>query len=95
MMERHDQVQVFVETQSIHGIDIASLGHHAKRALPLVGKLRQFGRIAVVADQAWIRAGTRIESALLPLLIYHTFLTEDGDVALNWVKGHAQPSGLS
>lgn len=93
MMERHDKVHVFVETQSIDGIEIASLGHYAKRAFPLFGKLTHFGRVAVVADQAWIRAGTRIESALLPFISYKTFLPEDGDVALSWVKGHASPSG--
>lgn len=89
MLEIHEKVHVFVETQSIDGIEIAGLGRYATRALPLFGKLAKFGRVAVVADQAWIRFGARIESALLPFISYNTFLPEDGGVALSWVQGHS------
>jgi hypothetical protein len=93
MLEQHGKVHVFVETQSIDGIEIAGLGRYSARALPLFGKLMKFGRVAVVADQSWIRFWTRVESALLPFISYRTFLPEDGDAALQWVKGHSQPTG--
>jgi hypothetical protein len=89
MLEKHDKVHVFVETQSIDGIEIAGLGRYTARALPLFGKLMKFGRVAVVADQAWIRFGTRVESALLPFISYRTFLPEDGEAALSWVRGQS------
>ena len=57
-MARYDKVHVFVETRSIDGIEIAGLGAYMARAMPLLGKLDRFGRVAVVADQAWIRAVT-------------------------------------
>lgn len=46
-----------------------------------------FGRVAVVADQAWVRIGTRLESALLPSISYHTYMPEERDQALAWVEG--------
>ena len=55
----------------------------------LLGKLRQFGRVAVVADQAWVRIATRIESALLPFVSYRTFEPEQRAEALAWVRGSA------
>ena len=55
--------------------------------MPLFGKLRHFGRVAVVADQAWMRWGTRIESALLPGITYRTFKPEHRAEALTWVTG--------
>jgi hypothetical protein len=55
--------------------------------LPLFGKLGRFGRVAVVADQAWIRAGTRPESALLPNISYRVYLPHERDEALAWVTG--------
>ncbi|PKQ00490.1 MAG: STAS/SEC14 domain-containing protein [Alphaproteobacteria bacterium HGW-Alphaproteobacteria-13] len=86
-MARHDKVHVFVETRSIDGIEVAGLGSYAMRALPLLGKLDRFGRVAVVADQGWIRAATKIESALLPHISYRVFEPEGRDEAFAWVTG--------
>ena len=86
-MAQHAKVHIFVETHSVDGIELSGLGSYMARALPLFGKLRHFGRVAVVADQAWIRAGTRLESALLPGISYRTFTPERREEALTWVVG--------
>lgn len=89
----HDKIHVFVETQSIDGIELSGLASYAARAMPLFGKLNRFGRVAVVADQAWVRAGTRLESALLPNIRYRTYMPEERDEALAWVmaSGNGDP----
>lgn len=89
-MARHDKVHIFVETRSIDGIEIAGLGAYMARALPLLGKLDRFGRVAVVADQGWIRAATRIESAVLPHISYRVFEPDARDEALAWIRGGAR-----
>lgn len=81
-MDAHDKVHVFVETRSIDGIELSGLPAYAARAMPLFGKLVRFGRVAVVADQAWIRAATRIESALLSFISYRVFEPAQRDEAL-------------
>ncbi|HET6524739.1 STAS/SEC14 domain-containing protein [Sphingopyxis sp.] len=86
-MARHEKVHVFVETQAIDGIELQGLGAYMARAMPLLGKLNRFGRVAVVADQAWIRAATRVESAILPFISYEVFEPQDRDRALAWVTG--------
>ena len=91
VMARHEKVHVFVETQAIHGIDISALPSHVARAFPLFGKLAQFGRVAVVADQAWMRVGTRLESAILPNINYRTYMPEEREEALAWVAGSPVP----
>jgi hypothetical protein len=85
-MARHDAIHVFVETRSVDAIEISGLGSHVARAMPMLGKLKHFGRVAVVADQAWIRAGTRVESALLPFVSYRVFMPAQRGEALAWVK---------
>lgn len=85
-MARHDAIHVFVETRSVDAIEISGLRSHVARAMPLLGKLKRFGRVAVVADQAWIRAGTRVESALLPFVSYRVFMPAQWGEALAWVK---------
>ena len=85
-MASHPVVHVFVEVRSLDGVELSGLGNHVARAMPLFGKLRNFGRVAVVADQAWVRAGTRVESALLPLISYRVFQPPQREEALEWVR---------
>lgn len=87
VMRQHEKVHVFVETSGIDGIEISALPSYTARAMPLFTKLNRFGRIAVVADQAWIRMATRIESAILPLISYRVFEPAQRDEALAWVAG--------
>lgn len=87
LMARHAKVHVFVETQRIDGIELSGLPRYMARALPLFGKLDRFGRVAVVADQAWVRAGTRLESALLPNVRYRVYEPDERAEALAWVTG--------
>jgi hypothetical protein len=84
-MATHDTVHVFVETHDIDSLEVSGLPAYFARAMPLFGKLGRFGRVAVVADQAWIRAGTRIESALLPFIRYRVFMPPERERALAWV----------
>lgn len=87
IMAAHETVNVFVETRGIDGIELTSLPGYMARAMPLLGKLDRFGRVAVVADQAWIRSGTRLESAMLPMISYRVFMPEERAEALAWVAG--------
>jgi hypothetical protein len=85
-MEKHDKVHVFVETHAIGSLELSALPHYFSRAFPLFGKLNRFGRVAVVADQAWIRVGTRIESAVLPFITYRVYDPDEREQALKWVQ---------
>lgn len=86
-MTQHGKVHVFVETRALDGVELTGLGGHIARAVPLFGQLRQFGRVAVVADQAWVRSLSRLESALLPFVGYRVFEPAQRDEALAWVIG--------
>ena len=88
-MAGEGKVHMFVETVSIQRIEMEGLPAHIQRAMPLLGKLNRFGRIAVVADQAWVRLGTRVESALLPFVSYQVYFPEQRDEALAWVEGRS------
>lgn len=88
LMAAHDPVHIFVETHEIDGIALDSLGGYMMRAMPLFGKLGQFGRVAVVADQAWIRGATRFESMILPNISYRVFEPAARNEAFAWVNGN-------
>ncbi len=88
-MARHDKVHVFAETHAIDGFELAGLPAYMARATPLLGKLNRFGRMAIVADQTWVRVGARVESAILPFISYKVFTPDQRDEALAWVEGRA------
>ena len=81
------KIHFFVETKGIEGLELSALPHHFNRSLPLFGKLNRFGRVAVVADQAWMRVLTRFESALLPYVSYRVFEPEERKQALDFAFG--------
>ena len=87
IMAKHDKVHVYVETHDIGGLQLSALPHHISRTFPLFGKLDRFGRVAVVADQAWMRFGTRLESAMLPNISYRVYQPEEREEALAWALG--------
>ena len=91
MLAAGGPVHVFVETRAISGIAIDGLARYSARAMPLFGQLRKFGRVAVVADQAWIRWGTKIESMLLPHISYRTYTPDQSEEAFAWVKAGDGP----
>jgi hypothetical protein len=91
IMANHDTVHIFTETRTFTGIEVSELPSYFARAFPLFGKLHRFGRVAVVADQAWVRTATRVESAVLPGITYRTFEPEQRDEALQWVMDAPTP----
>jgi hypothetical protein len=84
---KHDKIHVYVETRGIEGLELAALPHHFNRTFPLFGKLSRFGRVAVVADQAWMRVTTRLESAVLPNIRYRVYEPAERDEALEFAFG--------
>ena len=94
IMDRTDEIlatggkiHVYCETHGIDGMQLSALPHHMSRAFPLFGKLDRFGRVAVVADQAWMRFGTRLESAMLPNISYRVYKPDERDEALAFAMG--------
>lgn len=86
-LEQHEKTHIFVEIENFSGVEAAAMAEYLPRAFAMLGKLRRFGRVAVVSDLAWIRWATRIESALLPHISYETFTSDERHRALAWVEG--------
>lgn len=87
ILAHHFKMHVFVQTERIDGLQLSGMPHHLQRSMPMLGHLHRFGRVAIVADQAWMRLATRIESALLPYVSYRVFDVDERDDALSWVEG--------
>lgn len=92
-LEQREVTHVFAEVSGLTGMELDGMTEHLRRSAPIMRQLRKFGRIAVVADQSWVRLATRLESALLPHVSYAVYKPEARDEAWRWaVEGAASPS---
>ena len=87
MFVKPGKIHFYVETRGIEALQFSALPHHFNRSFPLFSKLDRFGRVAVVADQAWMRVLTRFESAVLPFVSYRVFEPEERKEALDFAFG--------
>ena len=53
----------------------------------LFAALPRIGRIALVADEAWLRKAAEIEGHLIPGLTIRTFTPDMADAAEDWLTG--------
>lgn len=60
---------------------LEELGH-----MPMLMKcFYGFDRIAIISDEKWIRTAARLESALLPGIVYQVYDDDEADAARAWV----------
>ena len=86
-LEEHERTHIYVEVHDNFSVDLGAVAANAPRGAAMLKKLDRFGRIAVVAEQRWVRWATKIESAILPGIGYETFDLADRVEALAWVEG--------
>jgi hypothetical protein len=86
MLAKPGKINVFIEMRDIQ-LQLSAMPHHFARSMPLLGKLDRYGRVAVVADQAWIRVLTRLESAMMPNIKYRVYEPEERKEALDFAFG--------
>jgi hypothetical protein len=89
MFVKPGKIHFYVETKGIESLELSALPHHFSRSFPLFSKMDRFGRVAVVADQAWVRVLTRFESAVLPFVSYRVYEPEERKEALDFAFGKA------
>lgn len=47
-------------------------------------------RIAIISDNAWVRTGSRLESALLPRVVYEVYDEDEADAARAWIMEESE-----
>lgn len=85
--ERGGPVHLFIEVKGFQGMSLEAWVSDFTHGLRFLGRLKQFGRVAIVSDQGGIRTASRIESAVLPHVTYEVYPPAQRDHALAWAKG--------
>lgn len=66
---------------------IAALGVEFGYLPLLIQSISKIGKVAVVADQAWLRTAADIEGWLIPGLTIETFEPQETEKAIAWLTG--------
>lgn len=66
---------------------LGAMGEEIARMPEMLRLARRFERIAVLADEGWIRGFSRVEGALMPGLELRAFEMADEDRAEAWLAG--------
>src|SRR3546814_12613208 len=70
---RESKVHIFVEVVDLQSIAPDELFYDLRHVLHYLARFKQFGRLAIVTDQSWVRIASRIESGLLPYVSYAVY----------------------
>jgi hypothetical protein len=89
-LDANARTHVFAEVVDIGSVSAESFVTGFKWAPEWLSKLDRFGRVAIVADQSWVRWAAKIESALLPHISYETFESDERERAFAWVAGEIE-----
>lgn len=86
-LDGSDKTHIYAEVIGFGGLSADALAAGVQWLPGWLRRLDRIGRVAIVADQNWVRWAAKVESALLPKVRYETFETREKDRALDWVKG--------
>ena len=91
------KTSLYLELQGDFDMEGAALWRDTARAPDILGKFKQFDRIAFVASQGWMRGIAKVEGALLSLTKIEMEVYNEGeaDYALAWVKGKVEQEHTS
>lgn len=89
-LPRRARTHLFAEVVDFSGLDTDGLGNLMKRSTVWFRNLERVGRVAIVADQSWIRWAAKLESVMLPHVSYETFESDERERAWAWVQGETE-----
>ncbi len=88
LLDEMPSIDILADVRGSPSVALSAIGEEMKH-LPLLFRLiRQTDRVAIVADEQWVRVLSRIESALIPGLHYEIYRREDAAHARSWLLRH-------
>ncbi|MDC8753643.1 STAS/SEC14 domain-containing protein [Erythrobacter sp. sf7] len=76
---------ILIDMVSMAGFSWAAVAEELAHVPALMQWLYRLDRIALVADEGWIRSMARLESALLPGVVYAVYDADEAEAARAWV----------
>ena len=85
LLDEMPRMDILADVRGSPSIALSAITEEIRR-FPLVFRMiRQIDRVAIVADENWVRVASRIESALIPGVHYEVYDREHAAHARAWL----------
>ena len=85
ILDEIPRLDILADVRGSPSISFAAIGEQLQH-LPLAFRMiRQCERVAIVADETWVRVASRIESALIPGVSYEVYERHEEAHARAWL----------
>ena len=88
ILDEIPQLDILADVRGSPSIALSAITEELKHLPLLFRMIRQIDRVAIVADAAWVRAASRIESAIIPGVHYEVYTREEAAQAREWLLRH-------
>ncbi len=86
-LESEERGNLLIDLTSLADFSLPSLGDQMIHMPTMLQFVCSLNRIAFISDEAWLRSAARLESALLPRVVYEVYDDDEADAARAWVTG--------
>ncbi|MBX7494694.1 STAS/SEC14 domain-containing protein [Qipengyuania sp. 6B39] len=80
---------LLIDVTAVSGFTFAAVAIELAHMPSLIRWVYGLDRIAILSDDDWVRTGSRLESALLPGVVYEVYDEDEADAARAWVLEEA------
>ena len=88
ILDEIPQLDILADVRGSPSIALSAITEELKHLPLLFRMIRQIDRVAIVADEAWVRAASRIESMIIPGVHYEVYRREEAAQAREWLLRH-------
>ena len=86
-LETGESANVLIDLTALADFSFSGLGDQLVHLPTMIQFVYSLDRIAIISDEDWLRSAARIESALLPRVVYQVYDDDEADAARAWVMG--------
>ncbi|WP_423602998.1 STAS/SEC14 domain-containing protein [Sphingomonas sp. MS122] len=85
ILDETPQLDILADVRGSPSVALSAIAEELKHLPLLIRLIRAVDRVAVVADAEWVRAASRIESAIIPGVHYEVYERKDEAHARAWL----------
>ncbi len=85
-IEAGNSRNLLIDLTALTDFSIAAVSEELVHIPTLLKWLYSLDRIAIISDEKWIRSAARLESALLPGVVYEVYDEDEAEAARAWVS---------
>lgn len=85
ILDSSDRLDIYAEVRGAVEIEFSALLEEMRHFSTMIRLIKSLGRVAIVADQAWVRNTAKLEGLLIPGAHYEVYSLAEASQAREWL----------